>query len=333
MPDITDIAVNVIQKIRAVIEDAATVLVVSHVDPDGDALGTQLAFGRYLKASGKSVYMTRDSEIPDKYQTLPGVDNIVLSDSLPHDLKFDTAVVLECPTLERVGNSARFLTDDVRIVNIDHHHDGTDLGEINWIDRSSSSVGEMVYEYLAQIGFKLSPEMAHCLYVAIMTDTGRFRFASTSPRTCEVAGRLIAEGADPRKACDDVYYSMHPSSLKLVGKVLNGIEYHHDGRICLLSLTQAMLDEAGAERSESEGLVDYAMFARGVEIGALLKENDNKMTRVSLRSRDGFDVAAVAARYGGGGHINAAGCEIGLPLEEARKEILAVLGELIGNVD
>lgn len=333
MPDTTNATATIIHQIEEVVLASSTVLVVSHVDPDGDALGTQLAFGGYLKALGKQVFMTRDSEIPDKYRMLPGVDQIQLTDSLPDGLKFDAAVVLECPAMRRIGRAAQFLTPDVRIINIDHHHDGTELGEVNWIDPRKSSVGEMVCEYLEGVSFPLTPQIAHALYTAIMTDTGRFRFGSTSPRTFEVAGRLVAAGADPRRACDDVYYSMRPSTLKLVGKVLNDIEFHFDDKVCLLSLSADMIAEAGAEWSESEGLVDHAMFARGVHVGALLKEVHSGLTKVSLRSQDGIDVAAIAARYNGGGHVNAAGCEIPLSLSEAKQELLEIFEELIKDAD
>jgi len=318
-------------QVRDLLEKATCILVVSHIDPDGDALGTQLAFGYYLKSLGKSVYMVRDSDIPDKYKFLPGVNEIVPADTLPGDVKIDTGLVLECPSLRRAGTAAERLTNGVRIVNVDHHQDSSEYGTVNWIDTKASSVGEMAYEFFQSVGFDIDADVATCLYTAILTDTGRFRFSSTTARTMTIAGDLIARGADPRAICDFVYYDMRPSSMILTGKVLNTLEYHHDGRVCLLTLTAAMLAEAGADESDSDGLVDFTLFTRGVNTGALLKEIDENTTKVSLRSCNGVNVAAIASKFGGGGHFNAAGCRIPLPLAEAREEILNLLREANGR--
>jgi bifunctional oligoribonuclease and PAP phosphatase NrnA len=306
---------------------ARSVMVVSHIDPDGDAIGTQLAFGEYLKQAGKSVWLVRDSEIPDKYKFLPNVGSIQLVSSLPSHFSIDCAVVLECPSLKRIGTAARFLTPSVAVINIDHHRDNDYFGQVNWVDIRPSSVGEMTYEFFVQAGYQFGADVAESLFTAILTDTGRFRFSSTSPRTMTIAGDLIARGADPHKICDEVYYNIQPSTLKLMGKVLNGIEYHHDGRIAVLVLTKEMLTSAGASESESDGLVDFTLFSRGVVAGALLKEIDSTHTKASLRSANGVNVSAVAYRYGGGGHYNAAGCMVPKALDEAKREIISLLAE------
>ncbi len=318
-------------QIRGALEKATRILVVSHIDPDGDALGTQLAFGNYLKSLGKEVHLVRDSEIPDKYRFLPGVDNIVPANTLPKDVAIDTGLVLECPSLKRAGTAADFLTNGMLIVNIDHHQDSAEYGTVNWIDTKASSVGEMAYEYFQAVGFEIDADVATCLYTAILTDTGRFRFASTSSRTMTIAGELIAHGADPRVICDYVYFDMQPSTMILTGKVLNTVEYHHDGRVCILTLTAAMLTESGASESDSDGLVDFTLFTKGVTTGALLKEIDQNTTKVSLRSCNGVNVAEIASRFGGGGHFNAAGCRVPLPLKEAKEEILKLLREANGQ--
>jgi len=315
----------VAELIRELLDNSREVLVVSHVNPDGDALGTQLAFAAYLSDMGKNVFMVRDSDIPGKYAFLPGVDRIRPALSFLSDFAVDTAVILECPSLERIGSARRFVREDTRIVNIDHHQDGTRLGHVNWIDINSSSVGEMVYEYFLYVGYEISTTVADQLYTAILTDTGRFRYSSTSPRTMVIAGELMRAGADPRKICDQVYYNLRPSTMKLIGSVLSRIEFLQNDRFCLLSLTKEMLAETGAMESESEGLVDYTLFNLGVRAGALLKEVDSQNTRVSLRSHDDINVARIAARFGGGGHFNAAGCTIPLSLDKAKEQLLMCL--------
>jgi len=306
---------------------ASRILIVSHVDPDGDAIGTQLAFGRYLRDMGKVVFMVRDSEIPAKYMFLPKVDTIVSAKSLTEDPAIDTALVLECPTLSRAGSATRFFKDNTTIVSIDHHKDSTDFGQVNWIDATASSVGEMAYEYFVHEGYDIPATIATQLYTAILTDTGRFRYSCTSPRTMTIAGDLIARGADPRTICDYVYYDLPPSTMLLTGKVLSSLEYYNDGTVCLLTLTNDMLAEASADPSESDGLVDFTLFTKGVTTGILLKEVDSSHTRVSLRSSDEIDVARIAASFGGGGHKNAAGCELPLPLGAAKQRIIEILQE------
>lgn len=310
-----------------VFTNSKRVLVVSHVDPDGDAIGTQLAFGEYLHSIGKQVFMVRDSDIPDKYSYLPRVSQIVKAEELPAGFTIDTAVVLECPSLSRTGAIGKFLTPDVAIVNIDHHRDNDYFGAVNWVDVRPSSVGEMAYEFFGIVRWAISPQAAECLFTAILTDTGRFRFSSTSRRTMTIAGELIDLGADPHKICDEVYYNIRPSTLKLMGKVLNGVEFHDGGKIAILVLTKEMLSSAGAAESEADGLVDFTMFSRGVTAGALLKELDAGRTKVSLRSSNGVNVSAIAYRFGGGGHFNAAGCMIPKSLEEAKREIISLLAQ------
>jgi bifunctional oligoribonuclease and PAP phosphatase NrnA len=325
--DIADHVSGLIARVHEKLLGARAILVVSHIDPDGDALGTQLAFGQYLKECGKTVYLVRDSEVPEKYRFLPDVASIVLAGSLPDNLEIDTALVLECPVATRAGSAVRFLKDSVTVVHIDHHSDSTPHGDINWIDIATSSVGEMAYEYFTAVGYHFDERVATQLYTAILTDTGRFRYASTSPRTMAIAGELIARGASPRDICDAVYFDLPASTTLLMGKVLASMEFYNHGRICVFTLTQAMLDDSGASASESDGLVDYTLFTRGVVTGALLKEISDSRTKVSLRSSDGVNVAQIAAVFGGGGHFNAAGCELPLPLDRARTEIVRLLTE------
>ncbi len=313
------------REIRDLFEQSRRILIASHIDPDGDSIGAQLAFAAYLRSLGKEVFLISDNGIPEKYAFLPDVDSITHADEYDDSFAVDTALILECPNLKRIGKTQRFITPEVKIVNIDHHQDNEQFGEINWLNVGASSVGEMAFEYFRQVGFPISREVAEQLYTAILTDTGRFRYSSTSPRTMEIAGMLIAAGADPQKICDQVYYNLRPSSMKLIGKVLNSIEFIDDGTICLLTLTQSMFDESGAKPSETEGLVDFTLFARGVLVGALFKESAPRQTKVSFRSRDEINVAEVAARFNGGGHLNASGCTIPLPLEEARQEVIPLL--------
>ncbi|MDF1545104.1 MAG: bifunctional oligoribonuclease/PAP phosphatase NrnA [bacterium] len=326
---------NIIQlfsRMNETIDSAQTILVASHIDPDGDALGTQLAFAAYLKSIDKQVILVRDGNIPDKYLFLPGVNEIpYTSEEFLDALEFDTAIILECPDPKRIGRTNELLDSSVRILNIDHHLDNANFGAVNWINSSASSVGEMVYEYFAWLGYKINPDVATSLFTAIMTDTGRFRFDSTSARTLQISGELVASGARPQMITDQIYFSMQPQAMKLVGKILNNIEYYFDGKLCVLMMTDDMLKETGASRHDSEGIVDFTLFTKGVDAGLFIKEDSENSVKASLRSRDGVNVASIAGTFGGGGHFNAAGCTIELPIETAKSRLLELFGEVFNG--
>jgi len=326
-PGSSNLQIEAIEAIARQIEAGRRFLVAGHVNPDGDSLGTQLAFTAYLRDIGKTVMAVRDDAVPDKLRFLTGINDIATVDSFDDDVSLDTALLLECPVLDRIGKVRSLLKNGVTVVNIDHHHDNTEFGDVSWIDAHASSVGEMAFEYFTAVGYKISPVVAEHLYAAILTDTGRFRYANTTARTMEIAGQLINAGADTQKICDQIYYDLPPTTTMLVGRVLNGVEFFDHGRICLLTLTRRMLEETGAHPSETEGLVDYTMVNRGVVVGALLSEIDDKQTKISLRSKNGLNVAALAAVHGGGGHMNAAGCTLSLPLSKAKAEVLRLFKE------
>lgn len=323
---------EILNRIQVSLRQAQHVMVVSHIDPDGDAIGSVLAFGQYLTRSGIKATMVRDSEIPEKYRFLPSVERMIQCGSLPPGFSCDTVVVLECPDVKRMGAASELFSDDATIINIDHHTGNGNYGTINWIDVGASSIGELLFEYFEHVHYSIDYEAAVMLYTAILTDTGRFRYDATSPKTMEIAGKLMSLGLDTNDICRQVYFNESPSRLRLLGAALRTLEYHADGTVCLLTLTNEMYAEAGSARDESDGIVDYAMHSRGVLIGALIKEVDATTTRCSLRSVGDIDVASVARTFGGGGHSKAAGCSISMPLAEAKAEIISLLTEATGVV-
>ena len=324
----TNIAINrPFSEIGRMIEDSEKLLVVSHVDPDGDALGSQLAFAGYLKSLGKTVSLVREEAVPERYEFLPEVEQIQHIDNVKDNLEIDTMIVLECPKLSRAGNVINFLKDDLQIVNIDHHQDNDDYGHVNWIDKDASSVGEMIFELFEFFGYRIDQDTAVQLYTAILTDTGRFRYESTTPRTLEIAGKLIEAGANPRDICDKVFYNLQPATIKLIGNVLRNAEFIDTGRTCLLSLPVELLESAEYDKAETEGIAEYSLYGKGVSLGVTFKERNSGITRISLRSRGNPNVAKLAGVFGGGGHICAAGCSIDKPLSEAKELFIKKLNE------
>ena len=315
------------KKIGLLIESAKKLLVVSHIDPDGDALGTQLAFAAYLRSLGKEVTLVREDAIPERYEFLPGIERIRHIDDIKDSLDIDTVIALECPKLSRAGVVISSLRDDIKIINIDHHQDNDNYGQVQWIDKDASSVGEMVYELFESFRYQIDEKTAVLLFTAILTDTGRFRYESTTGRTLEIAGKLIEAGANPRDICDKVFYNLQPATIKLIGNVLSNAEFIDNGRTCLLSLPIQILESAEYGEAESEGIAEYSLYGKGVTLGVTFKERSRGTTRISLRSRGNPNVAKLAAEFGGGGHICAAGCSIDKPMSEAKKEFLNRLNE------
>ena len=320
-----------VKEISEIIERAEVIMVVSHLEPDGDALGTQLAVGTYLESLGKKVVRVRDGVIPEKYTFLKGAADIPTFEELQNCDGIDTAIILECPNVNRIGKGKVLLTEDTVIINIDHHRDNDVYGAVNWINTAASSVGEMLFEYFEAVDYNIDIDTAQQLYTAILTDTGRFRYKSTTRRTLEIAGTLVGVGLDSQYICDTIYYNLRPSSMILTGKVLNGIEFYENNQICALTLTNKMLEEANAERSESDGFVDFTLFNRGVTIGLFFKEVNEYTTKVSLRSKNGINVSAIASLFGGGGHFNAAGCQLDLPLDKAKEKMLQTVIEVLNE--
>lgn len=316
-------------ELKKIIDNSSKVLVLSHIDPDGDALGTQLAFARYLKDIGKDVTLVRQSDIPEKYHFLSSVLDISHFDSLSKDLQFDTAIVLECPDFKRIGLAGCWITENTTVINIDHHRDNDLQMTLNWLNIEASSVGEMVYEYFEEVDYAITQDTAVCLYTAILTDTGRFRYNVTSQRTHEIAGKLITLGVIPQLVCDEIYFNMKPSTVILLGKVLNEIEFYHKGKLCMLTLTKEMLRVAQAESAESDGLVDHTLYNKGVEVGILIKEFSDSQTKVSMRSRDLINVSAIANNFGGGGHFNASGCMIEKSFDETKALLVEIFKEAL----
>lgn len=315
---------DLIAQIAGSITRHQSFVVVSHLDPDGDALGTTLAVGSLLKSLGKTVFLVRDSVIPPKYQFLPGITAVVEAASLPDSFMPDCFIVLECPQRTRIGTATRFLNAS-DVINIDHHRGNERFGTINWVNLHASSVGEMVCELFQQMDCRIDAATATCLFTAVLTDTGRFRYDSTTPRTFEIAGKLVAAGANPRAICDAVYFQMPIVSLRLLGALLGSMEMHENNQICLLSMTQEMTTQLGLVNAESEGFVEYTLYGEGVLAGVLLKEKTDQLTKASIRSNGSINAAAVASQFGGGGHLNAAGCQLQMPIREAKAALLAAL--------
>jgi phosphoesterase RecJ-like protein len=300
-------------------------LVCSHARPDGDAVGSMLALGMVIEQMGKAADLVMADRVPLQYRQLPGADAI---HTMPRICgPYDAAILLECDSLERT--QLRGL-EELFLVNIDHHLTGLEFAHLNWIDRNAASVGEMVYRLARAAGVAMTPQMAQCLYTTILTDTGGFCYGNVRESTFALARELVQAAADPIAIAQKVYYSAPASKLLLLGAALRRLK--RKGRLAWLWVTHQDMQRTCATEEDCEGIVNVALGMAGVDAVVFLRELPDAEIRLSLRSKGRLNVAAIAARLGGGGHQNAAGCTLYGPLPRALKVILAELRGAMANL-
>lgn len=297
------------------IQDAQSILVTAHARPDGDAVGSVLACGMMLEQLGKQVTMVFSDRVPLIYRWLPCAQSIQHLQRVQGD--FDLAILLECDGIERSRLKG---LDGRRLINIDHHTSGRNFAHLNWIDTDACAVAELVFTLACAAGVRVTPEMATCLYMAVLTDTGSFCYEGTDARTFSLAHELVRLGARPAPIAQDVYFSNPMSKMLLLGAALANLR--RDGRIAWLWVTTSDMERSNAAEEDCEGIVNYAIGIAGVEVAVFLRELPDHRVRLSLRSKGAVNVATVAESLGGGGHENASGCTLTGPLPTALDAIL-----------
>lgn len=277
------------------------ILITSHLDPDGDSIGCQLALKGWLKDSGKEVMIIDQGKIPSKYLFLDEESEIEDFNSAKIiDWIADLIFILECPNLERVGEVKKLLKEGAKVINLDHHPDNSFFGDISYVDTQACALGEIIYELLIYSGYRLNKLTATQLYAAILSDTGRFRFSNTTPKALRIGAELINLGANPREINNQIYYNNSNAALKLLGFLLLNLETFADGKISSLVIDQQTLKELNVSKEDTEGFVDYSLFLKGAEVGVLFTQKNDSKTKVSLRSQNSFDVSSLARTFGGG---------------------------------
>ncbi|MGB9866909.1 MAG: DHH family phosphoesterase [Bacillota bacterium] len=300
--------------IREIVEEIAKntrFLVFTHEVPDGDTIGSSLALAAVLRQVGKQVFVVSADGVPEVYRFLPGAAEVLLPEEVPLGFaRGCCAVLVDCGEMSRSRGSEELLQVAHTVINIDHHVSNTRFGHIWWVDTTASSVGEMVFYLIKAMGCELSPAVATCLYTAVCTDTGSFRYSNTTARCLEVASELVKSGAKPDEVSEHVYETKSVSSLRLLGVALGNLQLHPSGKIAWITLSLDEMAKVGASEEESEGLVNYARSVRGVEVGIVFRETPGGSIKVGFRSRKHVDVAKLAEEFGGGGHPRASGCTI-----------------------
>jgi phosphoesterase RecJ-like protein len=313
-----------LEQVRAAIASRSRFAITSHVQPDGDAIGSSLAMAFALRALGTQVQVVFRDPPPDTYRVFPGVSEITLGETIDPD--WDAVIVMECGSLERTGLSGlerRF------VVNIDHHLGNTMFGAVGWFDASAAACGEMVFDIIRALGVPLSEPIATHLYLAVLTDTGAFHHANITSRTFEVARQAVEAGVNPARMAGQVFSSSSLGKLRLTGRLLTSMELAADDRLAILHMDDTLLAATGCDRRDTEGLINLPLMARAVRAVVMFKDGDDGQLRVSLRSKEPIDVRAVAQAYGGGGHTNAAGFTAAGTVEHLKPALIASVHDAI----
>jgi phosphoesterase RecJ-like protein len=307
-----------VQDVLHHIEQRDRFVLTSHARPDGDAIGSALACCQVLRAMGKQADVVLHDGVPRVYRSLPFADQVLQADRVGGN--YQAAIILECDSIHRTrleGLENRFL------ISIDHHVSGRPFADVNWIDPHAVATGEMVFRLAREAGTPLSPEIATCLYTALMTDTGSFMFQGTNEHTFALARELALAGADPSHCARSIYFAHSVAKMRLLGEALRNL--NTEGHIGWTWVTQEQMEQCEAKEEDCEGLVNYVLSIGEVEIAAFFRELPEGRFRVSLRSKGQLDVAQVAENFGGGGHQCASGCSVAGPLSQAVQQILESL--------
>ena len=315
-----------ISKIIKAINEGQNFLITAHIRLDGDALGSELALYLMLKELGKKAVVYNQDRTPERYEFLPAAHNI--SHSLNNVEQYDTCFVLDCSDLTRVGDEAENIRKIKKLINIDHHVSNSGFCSLKMLDAKASSTGELVFRLMREMRFKMSRNICTNLYAAIITDTGSFRYSSTTKETFLAAGILVGEGASPQRIAENIYESDSPARLKLLAKALSTLSLDLESRVGSMVVTRQDLMETGAAWEHTEGFVDISRTVKGIEVSVLYTQRGEDSFKLSLRSKAKVNVEKVAKKFGGGGHVHAASCWMKGDIETIKSQIIEAVREL-----
>ncbi len=319
MTTIRQIPENLVREFDRLVQDSRTALIGTHLNPDGDALGSALAVAFYLESRGLECELVCHHAAPENLRFLPGSERFSTEVSRG---SFDFGVILDLDSTDRLGSVANHFEACSRVVVIDHHKPHHEPGDLRIIDESAPATAVILTRLMTQLGAQLNADIAVSLLTGIVTDTGSFRFRNTTPEALAMAALLIESGADINLVSEEVYNRKSLSSLRLLGRILENMRLESGGRIAWATVSFDDFEQNGASDEDTEGFVNELLAVRTVQIAALFREPRRGRVRVSLRSRGDFDVAAVAQEFGGGGHRNAAGISFERDLSQGAADVV-----------
>ncbi len=289
-------------------------LITTHLYPDGDAIGSEIVFLEFLKDIGKKAVALNDTPLPSLYKFLPGSEKIITK--LPRNFKPEAAIVLDTPVIHRLGRIKGHVANAPFIISIDHHVSNTKFGHINWVEPRAGAVAEQIISLLQYLKVRIKPRWAVCLYTAIITDTGSFRYMNTTSSTHRIVAGLIERGVRPEKIAEHIYESNTIERLHSISRALKHLKITPDGKIAWVTV------RSYEKYERDEDMVIYPRSLKSVKIAILFRELKQDRVKISFRSKGGVDVNRLARRFGGGGHPAASGCVVKGKLSSVRKKIL-----------
>jgi phosphoesterase RecJ-like protein len=317
---ITDSIPRIVDEIRR----RQRFVISSHVRPDGDAIGSQLAMAYALRHLGKQVRIVNGDRPPTPLLVFPGVPAIEVMAEI--DDPGDAVIVMECGDLARTGVKG---FERGFVINIDHHPGNAMYGALNWFDLSAAACGEMVFDLVQALGVALTKEIAIHVYIAILTDTGSFHYSNISPKTFEICRRCVEAGVEPPAVARSIFDSNNLGRLKLFGAVLSRMELDPSGRLATVYVDQQMATDCGGTYEDTEGLINLPLTVKEIQAVVFFKENGPNDWRISMRSKGDIDINMVAKRFGGGGHKNASGCSARGRFEDLTQQFSELILEQI----
>ncbi|MDN4594452.1 bifunctional oligoribonuclease/PAP phosphatase NrnA [Polycladomyces subterraneus] len=323
---------NQLEAATRFVQDADRFLVVSHVNPDGDAIGSTLGVGQILKQLGKRYVMVNESAIPQKYQFLPDCGQIRSPEDLRTEAPFSYVIAVDAADADRMGECRKLFARDVHILNIDHHATNDRFGTVNVVIPDAAATAQVLYDWVEQMGLEWTQELATCIYTGLLTDTGGFRYANTTPRVMNQAAHLIDRKVEAHRIAEEVLETTTLAHLQLLRKALETLRLSKDGQIAWMWIRRRDIEATGAREEDWDGIVNYARNVMGVDVGILFREVNEKTIRVSFRSRRIVDVGALAQTLGGGGHARAAGCTIMGSAGEVERQVLQKVASALRRV-
>lgn len=317
-----------IKILKTQIKKAEKAIISAHINPEGDSIGSQVALASLLKRLGKDAVILNEHPVPHSLQFMQGTENILKE--MPKDFDFKAAFILDCPDLGRIGKVKEFIKEGTVLINIDHHISNQNFGKINWVDTGASSAGEIVFDIFKSMKMKIEINEAIAMYVAIMTDTGSFRYSNTTAKTHKIAAELIDLGVKPYDIYGKIYENTTLEDTNLLSEVLQTLKITSDKKIAWMWVTKEMLKKTKASLEGTEGIINFARAIEDVEVAILFRETGTEdRVKVSFRSKGNADVNELAMSFGGGGHTTASGCNVFGKKEEVEKKVLEKAREMI----
>lgn len=318
---------DVIDPIRSIVDGADQITCLAHKDADADSLGSALGFALSLRATGRNVRVVVPEPLPRLLEYLPGFETVETGGAPLGN----TVFTFDCATLTRFGERRAEVENATTVVNIDHHLSNTAFGTINLVDASASATGQVIHGVLTNLRAPITPAVATNLYAALLTDTGGFRHENTNEAALRLGAALVAAGADPGWVALKSYKSRSLPQVRLEGLSIARMHSEIDGGLLWSEVTAEMLEEAGADMQDSEGIIDALQSIATMQLAILFKESGNGRTKISVRSREPIDATDVCTPFGGGGHKRAAGAEFGEGLAATERKVLEVARRLIDS--